>query len=396
MEKLCTNGEVALTMLELAGKDVRDLLAAQANAPPIALRENADGELELAGASVNTCESGSALLEALAKGHRRRRTCGTMINSTSSRSHMICLLHLTGGGSLVLVDCAGTERKEDSSRHTAERQREGAEINSSHLALKECVRALTSGAAHVPYRMNNLTRVLRDSFTKPGALLHAVATVAPGASDAEHSVATLRLACGLCDVGDQVHQKTEAVQRISRRALAPPALAPENRSVRAGLGSREGPRSAARAALEPHGSRPSSACPAPKRRSASSTGRAPSREAPGVQHARSGRFRSRAASPDVELHRQAQPRASMPATPRHPKQWTAAELQDWLRRQRVVATLPPATDGKTAVRWNLSRWNEACGGDARAGLRAFNGLRLEMDIVADQDKLRRKQLMGKA
>lgn len=311
---------------------------------------------------------------------------------------MICLLHLTGGGSLVLVDCAGTERKEDSSRHTAERQREGAEINSSHLALKECVRALNSGAAHVPYRMNNLTRVLRDSFTKPGALLHAVATVAPGASDAEHSVATLRLACGLCDVGDQVHQKTEQVQRISRRALAPTALASESRGARASLGSREGPRSAARAALEPHGSRPmsgsrpSSACPAPKRRSAS---QARSGEAPSVRHARSDRAQLRTASPDLELQRSAQPRTSMPPTPRHPKQWTAAELQDWLRRQRVVATMPSSTDGKTVLRWNQSRWNEACGGDERAGLRAFNGLRLEMDTFADLDRLRRKQLMGK-
>jgi len=302
---------------------------------------------------------------------------------------MICLLHLTGGGLLVLVDCAGTERKEDSSRHTAERQREGAEINSSHLALKECVRALNSGAAHVPYRMNNLTRVLRDSFTKPGALLHAVATVAPGTSDAEHSVATLRLACGLCDVGDQVHQKTEQVQRISRRALAPPAEVVESRTVRGGLGSREGPRSAARAALEPRGSRPTSACLAPKRRSASSTGRAPSREAPSMRHARS----VRAASPD--LQQPALPRTSVPAASMHPKQWTAAELQDWLRRQRVVANLPSSTDGKTVLRWNHSRWNEACGGDARAGLRAFNGLRLEMDILAEQDKLRRKQLMGK-
>ena len=41
---------------------------------------------------------------------------------------------------LTLVDCAGTERKEDSAAHTAERRKEGAEINSSLHALKECLR----------------------------------------------------------------------------------------------------------------------------------------------------------------------------------------------------------------------------------------------------------------
>ena len=36
----------------------------------------------------------------------------------------------------MLVDCAGSERKEDSNHHSAERQKEGAEINASIYALK--------------------------------------------------------------------------------------------------------------------------------------------------------------------------------------------------------------------------------------------------------------------
>ena len=42
---------------------------------------------------------------------------------------------------------------------------ENAKINESILALKECIRAVKMGKKYVPYRHNNLTKILKDVFS---------------------------------------------------------------------------------------------------------------------------------------------------------------------------------------------------------------------------------------
>ena len=120
--------------------------------------------------------------------HHRRHTEMTTVNDTSSRSHALCLVRLSNGGKLVLVDCAGTERKKDSMWHTKERQLEGAHINTSLHSLKECIRhkaESNSVPTHV-YRASCLTKLLADAFQNNG-LLSIFCTVSPCATDTEHS-----------------------------------------------------------------------------------------------------------------------------------------------------------------------------------------------------------------
>lgn len=70
---------------------------------------------------------------------------------------------------------------------------EGAEINKSLLALKECIRALDQGGKHTPFRQSKLTQVLKDSFVGNSRTC-MVATISPGGSNSEHTLNTLRYA----------------------------------------------------------------------------------------------------------------------------------------------------------------------------------------------------------
>jgi kinesin family protein 2/24 len=98
-------------------------------------------------------------------------------------------------GKLLLVDLAGSERAQDTQSNNRNRRMEGAEINKSLLALKECIRALDDGKSHVPFRASKLTMVLRDSFlNKTSSKIVMIACINPGSSSSDHTLNTLRYA----------------------------------------------------------------------------------------------------------------------------------------------------------------------------------------------------------
>jgi len=96
-----------------------------------------------------------------------------------------------------LVDLAGSERAADTMSDNRQRRLEGAEINKSLLALKECIRALCSGSnTHIPYRGSKLTMVLRDAFVgnKDEKKIVMITCINPGHSSSEHTLNSLRYA----------------------------------------------------------------------------------------------------------------------------------------------------------------------------------------------------------
>ena len=89
------------------------------------------------------------------------------------------------------IDLAGSERGADTIDQNRQTRLDGAEINKSLLALKECIRALDLEKKHLPFRGSKLTQVLKDSFTG-NSKTTMIANVSPAASCCEHTLNTLR------------------------------------------------------------------------------------------------------------------------------------------------------------------------------------------------------------
>ena len=136
-----------------------------------------------------------------------RTTHNTVTNETSSRSHAVCNFVIKSQNNnfekeyakLSLVDLAGSERATETHTNDKNRLAEGADINKSLLALKECIRALDAKKKgnteqHVPFRNSKLTLVLRDSFLGKADLckIIMISCVSPSNHSANHSINTLR------------------------------------------------------------------------------------------------------------------------------------------------------------------------------------------------------------
>ena len=188
---------VSIAIFEIYGGRIQDLLNDRNR---LKVLEDGRGEVVVSGLEEFAVSCQREFLSLVERGHDNRTTHATESNDVSSRSHAICQIHLrdrdTGRlrGKLSLVDLAGSERGNDTKSHDRQRRTESSDINTSLLALKECIRAIDGGSGHVPYRQSKLTLILKDCFVSKSARTAMIATLSPGSSSTDHTVNTLRYA----------------------------------------------------------------------------------------------------------------------------------------------------------------------------------------------------------
>jgi hypothetical protein len=182
-------------------------------------------QVQLPGLSEHQVRDVPQLLDLMAQAHQQRSTGTTGANAESSRSHMVMQILLrepeptsnpnqrmrgrpnisivapaasgnqgTERGKLSFIDLAGSERGADTTHNSKQTRMEGAEINTSLLALKEVIRSLERKHGHTPFRGSKLTQVLKDSFVGEKTRTCMVACVSPSHSNCEHTLNTLRYA----------------------------------------------------------------------------------------------------------------------------------------------------------------------------------------------------------
>jgi kinesin family protein 2/24 len=106
----CSGGDAAISFraFEVAGKKCFDLVRRERT--ELKLLDDKSGRTNVVGATEKLARSAQECLQELQSSLSRRATSGHARNDESSRSHCICMLDLlASGGSLTLVDCAGTE-----------------------------------------------------------------------------------------------------------------------------------------------------------------------------------------------------------------------------------------------------------------------------------------------
>lgn len=162
-------------------------------------RADAREKIRIQGMEETRVRNVEELMQVIDFGLSVRTTGVTGANLDSSRSHAVLQISLRLENTtktfskMSFIDLAGSERGADTIEQDKKTRIDGAEINKSLLALKECIRAIDQDKKHTPFRGSKLTQVLKDSFIGNCRTV-MIANVSPGLSCSEHTLNTLRYA----------------------------------------------------------------------------------------------------------------------------------------------------------------------------------------------------------
>ena len=207
-KKEFSNLDIWVSFYEIYCNKLFDLLN---NKNVLQAREDGKGNICIVGLVEKNTKNIQELLDIIDYGLTSRTVGITGANLDSSRSHAILQISLkTKQGEnyskISFIDLAGSERAVDTIDTNKKTKIDGAEINKSLLALKECIRALDLEKRHKPFRGSKLTLVLRDSFIG-NCLTLMIANISPCLSCSEHTLNTLRYADRVKELRKPRHEK---------------------------------------------------------------------------------------------------------------------------------------------------------------------------------------------
>ena len=208
------NFTISASFLEIYNENLKDLLTSMnggssQGADKLSIKRDREGKSYVDGLTsvpidAKDEEVGMQQLGAVMQiAARSRSVASTKMNSQSSRSHSVFMLHLKGyneddgamvNGALNLCDLAGSERLDRSGAGAdAARLKETQSINKSLSCLGDVFNALATGASHVPYRNSKLTYLLQDCLSGDGKALMFV-NLSPTTASSSESLCSLRFA----------------------------------------------------------------------------------------------------------------------------------------------------------------------------------------------------------
>eukprot|EP01137_Pigoraptor_chileana_P032114 Opistho-2@20987 len=200
--------EVTLTFVQLYCESLQNLL--DPSVSNLAIREDPRTGFYVEGLTERLVSSYKEAAEFVNAGLENRMIGGTMLNTTSSRSHVILTATVsqfvpiysastgetftrTFRGKLALVDLAGCERVSHS-RSEGMRLDEAKAINKSLTLLGNVIASLADRRSpHVSYRSSKLTTLLQDSLGG-NAMTSLVATVSTGLQSRRETVSAFLFA----------------------------------------------------------------------------------------------------------------------------------------------------------------------------------------------------------
>ncbi|XP_064620210.1 uncharacterized protein LOC135483337 [Lineus longissimus] len=186
------------------------------------VREDGSQRVNIAGLSEVELDNVQSLMEAVQHGNKVRSTGASGVNPDSSRSHAVLQIELRNNkkqriGKISFIDLAGSERAADATDTDKQNRLEGADINQSLLALKECIRALDQESRHTPFRQSKLTHILKDSFIG-NCRTCMIANISPCLSASENTLNTLRYADRVKELRKELSPKTTPMEDTAANA----------------------------------------------------------------------------------------------------------------------------------------------------------------------------------